>query len=108
MTTNVLIVQSRPGLLAIANPVVSQRLTGQVQSLAITSGDDLPLAREAAGEAWIINQGPRTIRMEYTTPDAEAPAGRRTVGPTHDYILPGQAKEVGAGPSVWWHLREAA
>lgn len=105
MTTNILVVQSRPGLLEAETSAGSQRLTAQVQSLAVSDGDEIVLERAEDGEAWIINQGPRTIAFRYTIRDD---AGRRSVGPTRDYLPPGGAREVGLGCRVWWHLREAA
>ena len=108
MTTNVLVVQSRPGLLEAETSAGSQRLTAQVQSLAVSGGDEIVLERAEDGEAWIINQGPRTIAFRYTIRDDAGRPGRRVVGPTRDYLPPGGAREVGLGRRVWWHLREAA
>ncbi len=107
MTTNVLIAQARPHLLAIPGPVVGQSLVQQVQTIAVAAGAEIAIARREDGEAWLINQGPRVIRVTYTVPDPDRCSGRVGVGPTHDVVLPGMAREIGIGKGVWWHLAEA-
>lgn len=49
---------------------------------------------------YILNTRYHLLRVLYFRDD------HTRVGPTHDYILPMQAKEIGAGPGVTWEVTE--
>lgn len=64
-------------------------------------------------DGYLVNEGPSTVRLSYRlVGDSQHSVGSdehlvqfsRQVGPTMDYIAPGQAKEIGAGPGVFWCL----
>lgn len=105
MTTNVLIVQRHTGLLADRRSIAHGLITDQVLDVVIATGDEVVLGRERDGECWLVNKGPGTLRLTYSVPGGDE--GRKRVGPRHDLVLPGQAKEIGIGRGVWWHVREA-
>ena len=104
MTTDVLVVQSRQGLLCKESARGSDHLP-LVSTATLAAGGELTLGRERDGECWLVNKGPGTLRLTYSVPGGDE--GRKRVGPRHDLVLPGQAKEIGIGRGVWWHVREA-
>lgn len=103
MTANVLVVQSRPGLLTDFS--TGHTIGGQVTDHLATANTPLILGRVADGECWLVNRGPRILGVTYTIPGPDGT--RRRVGPSADYLLPGQARQAGIGQGVWWHVREA-
>lgn len=105
MTTNVLIVQTRPGLLRVEDPPIEVAISTQVLDVPITPTGGLILGRAHDGECWLVNKGPGTILLAYTVPDEDG--GRKQIGPAHDLVLAGQAKEIGIGKGVRWRIREA-
>lgn len=50
------------------------------------------------GTGYILNVSPKLLQVTYSTPNHD-----ESFGPTHDYIPPMQAKEIGAAPlKVQW------
>lgn len=103
MTTTVVIAQSAPGLLLRHDHPHSREICADVQEIRIHPPDPLLLGRGRDGTAWLICAGPRPVHVSYTIPN-EGGVGRRIVGPRHDYVMPGAAKEIGIGRRVWWRV----
>ena len=51
---------------------------------------------------FIMNLGPKLLRMSYWIEESQ-----KDVGPTTDFIAPGQLKEIGAAKGVIWSIHEA-
>ena len=82
------------------------RPAGQFKCAALSKTSYLRLRRVGPGAGFVLNCGPGTVHVTYRK------AGENEfVGPTTDYLLPGQFREIGGGavakPGVEWALEAA-
>ena len=74
------------------------RPAGQFKCAAVSKTSYLRIRRLGAGVWFVLNCGPGPVHVTYRTGEDDF------VGPTTDYLLPGQFREIGAGPGVEWML----
>ena len=86
-------------------PTDTWNVVGNLKEVGIPNGAKMALARNASGDGrgWIINLGPSIISFSYWI-YRDTVRGAQQVGPTTDYLMPMQAREIGLGPNMQWHI----
>ena len=69
--------------------------------VCVSAGHAGRIVRCTSGRGYAISEGPRIVRVFYTH------RGRR-VGPISNFLLPGQAVELGLGEGVTWEFEEVS
>ena len=73
------------------------------QQVHIVAGRRAEIRRLIDGATgYILNTGPRPMQVRYRLPSG------RLVGPSHEYIMPMQAKEIGCAPGMVWEVTDAS
>ena len=77
------------------------RSSGKFHCTGIGKSNYLHIRRgsSAPTTGFVLNCGPGTVHVRYFKADEDM-----FVGPSTDYLLPGQFREIGAGPGVEWVL----
>ena len=107
MTTTVRIVSHQPDTFEKVRHIQGASSPEEVcrcpqwDSLTLGTKVAAGLRRRRPGMGHVLNEGPYTVRLHYEHKGQH-------VGPTTDYILPGEFKQLGIGGSVtWWFLEVA-